>query len=114
MQQNLINIAYLVSAVLFILGLKGLTSPRTARNGNLLGATGMLVAVAATLFDRHILTFELILAGIVVGSAIGAFAALKVPLTAMPQMVAAFNGFGGAASACVAATAVLAPELVGD
>jgi NAD(P) transhydrogenase subunit beta len=113
-QQNLINIAYLVSAVLFILGLKGLTSPRTARNGNLLGAAGMLVAVAATLFDRHILTFELILAGITVGSAIGAFAALKVPITAMPQMVAAFNGFGGAASACVAATAVLAPELVGD
>jgi proton-translocating NAD(P)+ transhydrogenase subunit beta len=113
-QQNLINIAYLVSAVLFILGLKGLTSPRTARNGNLLGAAGMLVAVVATLLDRHILTFELILAGIVVGSAIGAFAALKVPITAMPQMVAAFNGFGGAGSALVAATAVLAPELVGD
>jgi len=113
-QQNLINIAYLGSAVLFILGLKGLTSPRTARNGNLLGASGMLVAVAATLFDRHILTFELILAGVVVGSAIGTLAALKVPITAMPQMVAAFNGFGGAASALVAATAVLAPELVGD
>ncbi len=114
MQQQLINIAYLISAVLFIFGLKGLTSPRTARNGNLIGALGMLVAVAATLFDRHILSFELILAGIVLGSAAGVVLALKVPITAMPQLVAALNGFGGAASVLVAATAMLIPEMVGD
>ena len=112
MQQNLINTAYLVSSALFIFGLKGLTSPRTARRGNLLGALGMLLAVVATLFDQHILRFELILAGIVIGGLIGSVWALKVPITAVPQLVAAFNGFGGAASALVAATAVLAPEMV--
>ena len=112
MQQNLINVAYLVSSVLFILGLKGLTSPKTARRGNLLGALGMLLAVVATLLDRHIISFELILAGIVIGGLIGAVFALRVPITAMPQLVAAFNGFGGAASALVAATAVLAPEML--
>ena len=112
MQQNLINVAYLVSSVLFILGLKGLTSPKTARRGNLLGALGMLLAVVATLLDRHIISFELILAGIVIGGLIGAVLALRVPITAIPQLVAAFNGFGGAASALVAATAVLAPEML--
>ncbi len=111
-QQNLINIAYLVSSALFIFGLRGLTSPRTARRGNLLGALGMLLAVVATLFDRHILGFELILAGIVIGGLIGSVWGLKVPITAVPQLVAVFNGFGGAASALVAATAVLAPEMV--
>ena len=112
MQQNFINIAYLVSSALFIFGLKGLTSPKTARRGNLLGALGMLLAVAATLFDRHILSFELILAGVVIGGLVGGVWALKVPITAVPQLVAAFNGFGGAASALVAATAVLAPEML--
>ncbi len=110
MQANLINLAYLIASVLFILGLKGLTSPATARRGNLMGSLGMLLAVVATLFDREILTFELILVGLVIGTGIGAISAVKVPMTAMPQMVAAFNGFGGAASALVAATAVLAPE----
>ena len=114
MQQNLVNVAYLAAAVLFILGLKGLTSPRTARRGNLLGATGMLVAVAATLLVQQIISFELILVGIVIGSAVGAVAALKVPLTAMPELVALFNGFGGGASALVAAAAVLSPAMIGD
>ena len=114
MQQNLINIAYLAASILFILGLKGLTSPRTARNGNLLGAMGMLLAVVATLLDQQIVSFELILAGIVIGTAIGAAAALKVPLTSMPELVAIFNGLGGGASALVAATAVLAPEMIGN
>ena len=95
MQQNLINAAYLAASVLFILGLKGLTSPRTALRGNLLGATGMLIAVAATLLARQIVSFELILVGIAIGSVVGVVAALKVPLTAMPELVALFNGFGG-------------------
>ncbi len=114
MQQNLINIAYLVASVLFILGVKGLTSPRTAVRGNLLGAMGMLVAVVATLLDQHIVRFELILAGVVVGAAIGAAAARKVPLTSMPELVALFNGFGGGASALVAITAMLSPDMIGD
>ena len=114
MQQNLVNIAYLAASVLFILGLKGLTSPRTARRGNLLGATGMLIAVAATLLVRQIVSFELIVAGIAIGSVIGAAAAIKVPLTAMPELVALFNGFGGGASALVASAAVLSPAMTGD
>ena len=114
MQQNLVNAAYLVASVLFILGLKGLTSPRTALRGNLLGATGMLIAVTATLLARQIVSFELILVGIAIGSVVGVIAALKVPLTAMPELVALFNGFGGGASALVAAAAVLSPAMIGD
>jgi len=106
-----INFAYLVASVLFILGLKGLTSPRTARRGNMLGALGMLVAVVATLADQQIIGFELILLGVAIGGLLGAIAAIKVQMTAMPEMVAIFNGFGGGASALVAATAVLAPEM---
>jgi len=106
---HFINIIYLVAAVCFIFGLKGLTSPRTAPRGNLLGASGMLLAILATLLDQHILTFQLIIIGLVVGAAVGAYLALTVQMTAMPQMVAAFNGFGGGASALVAATALIAP-----
>ncbi len=109
MQTNLINLAYLLASVLFIVGLKGLSSPRTARRGNLTGSCGMLIAVLATLVNQHIVRFEWILAGVVVGSLIGVLSALKVPITAMPQLVALFNGFGGAASALVAATAVVNP-----
>jgi NAD(P) transhydrogenase subunit beta len=106
---SLINIVYLIASVCFILGLKGLASPRTAPRGNLLGAFAMLLAVVATLLDQHIVTFQLIIAGLVVGGAIGTYLALTVQMTAMPEMVAVFNGFGGGASAVVAATALLAP-----
>jgi NAD(P) transhydrogenase subunit beta len=106
---SLINVVYLVASVSFILGLKGLASPRTAPRGNMLGAFGMLLAVVATLLDQQIVTFQLIILGLIVGGAIGTYLALTVQMTAMPQMVAAFNGFGGGASALVAATALLAP-----
>ena len=107
---SLINIVYLIASVCFILGLKGLASPRTAPRGNMLGAFGMLLAVVATLLDQQIVTFQLIILGLVAGGAIGTYLALTVQMTAMPQMVAAFNGFGGGASALVAATALLAPS----
>lgn len=97
----LINIVYLVSSVLFIYGIKKLGSPKTARQGNSLSALGMLLAVAFTLLDKHIFSFEYILAGLLVGSAIGLIFATKVEMTAMPQMVGLLNGFGGAASALV-------------
>jgi NAD(P) transhydrogenase subunit beta len=97
-----INLAYLVSAVLFILGLKGLSSPKTAPRGNMLGAMGMLIAIVATLVDRSVLSFGWIIAGMVVGSAVGAYIARTVKMTAMPEMVALLNGFGGAASLLVA------------
>ncbi len=106
---SLINIVYLIASVCFILGLKGLASPRTAVRGNMLGAFGMLLAVVATLLDQHIVTFQLIILGLVVGGAVGTYLALTVEMTAMPEMVAAFNGLGGGASALVAATALLAP-----
>jgi NAD(P) transhydrogenase subunit beta len=107
---DVINTAYLVAAVCFILGLKGLASPGTAPRANLIGAFGMLIAVVATLLDRHIVSFPLIILGLTLGAAVGTYMALKVEMTAMPQMVAALNGFGGAASTLVAATALLVPE----
>ncbi|MFQ6113196.1 MAG: NAD(P)(+) transhydrogenase (Re/Si-specific) subunit beta [bacterium] len=96
------NLVYLLSAVLFIFGLKSLSSPKTARRGNLLAMLGMFIAVVFTLLDRQILNYTYIIIGLVVGGAIGLVAAKKVQMTAMPQMVAIFNGFGGGASALVA------------
>src|SRR5207302_7402577 len=96
-------LAYLVTAILFIIGLKLLSSPASARRGNTLAAVGMLVAVIATGFDFHIITWPLILVGAVVGVPIGYFSAMRVKMTAMPQMVALFNGAGGGAAALVAA-----------
>jgi NAD(P) transhydrogenase subunit beta len=96
-----INIIYIVAAALFIFGLKMLSSPRTARTGNLLSALGMLLAVVVTLFSKGILTYQWIVTGIAVGSVIGFFAARLVAMTAMPEMVALFNGFGGIASLLV-------------
>ena len=107
MNQTFINFAYLVASILFILGLKGLTHPRTAVRGNLLGALGMFIAVVITLFDQQVITFEYILIGVVVGGLIGAIFALKVQMTSMPEMVALFNGFGGGASVLVAGAALI-------
>ena len=95
------NLAYLVASVLFILGLKGLTHPRTAVRGNLMGALGMFIAVVVTLI-RGGMSYEYILAGIVVGGLVGGILAVKIEMTAMPQLVGLFNGFGGAASTLVA------------
>ncbi len=107
MPLTLINFAYLVAAVLFIFGLKGLTHPRKAVRGNMLGATGMLLAIVVTLFDQQILTFEYIIAGAVVGAAIGAVLAVRIQMTSMPELVALFNGFGGGASVLVAGAALI-------
>ncbi len=96
-----IALAYLVAAVCFILALKGLSSPRTARLGNALGAAGVALAVGMTFLDRQVGNVPLILAGIAVGTAVGVPAARTVKMTAIPQMVAMFNGVGGAAAALV-------------
>ena len=100
--ETLTYLIYLLSAVLFILGLKQLSSPKTARRGNMLALLGMLLAIAMTLLDKQILDYTYIVIGLVVGSAIGLIAARVVQMTAMPQMVALFNGFGGGASTLVA------------
>lgn len=102
MSNSIILLAYVVASVLFIVGMKDLTHPRTAVRGNLLSAVGMLIAIVFTLFDHHIIDYKLILLGLVVGSGIGLILALRIQMTAMPQMVALLNGFGGAASALVA------------
>jgi NAD(P) transhydrogenase subunit beta len=97
-----IQLTYLIAASLFILGLKKLGSPATARNGNVIAAVGMLLAVVATMLDQHVLNYEMILIGLAIGSVLGAIAAYKVQMTEMPQMVGLLNGLGGAASALVA------------
>jgi NAD(P) transhydrogenase subunit beta len=100
-------ILYLGAAVCFILGLKRLGAPGTARSGNQIAAVGMLAAIVLTLVTQDIVNWATIGAGLAVGAAIGAWAAVRVQMTAMPQMVAAFNGFGGIASALVAVTEVV-------
>ena len=109
------TLGYLASAVLFILGLKRLSRPRTAVRGNPLGAAGMLVAVVVTLTDNAIIGFGWIVGGLVLGTAVGALLAVRVQMTAMPELVALFNGFGGGASVLVAAASyVEAADLATD
>jgi len=97
----IINLFYILSAIFFIYGLKMLSSPATARNGNLLSSIGMLIAVAVTLFHNDIIDYKWIIIGIAIGTVIGAFVARIVAMTQMPEMVAIFNGFGGIASLLV-------------
>lgn len=106
-QTVIINLSYLIASVLFILGLKGLTHPRTAVRGNLTASLAMLIAIVVTLLDKSIISFEVIIAGIIIGAAIGAVLAVKIQMTAMPQLVALFNGFGGGASVLVAGAALI-------
>ena len=96
------NLSYLVSAALFIFGLKRLQSPATARSGNVIAAIGMGLAIVVTLLETSFANWQIILIGAIVGSLLGAFSARMVEMTAMPQMVGIFNGFGGGASALVA------------
>ncbi|MEX0929754.1 MAG: NAD(P)(+) transhydrogenase (Re/Si-specific) subunit beta [Balneolales bacterium] len=98
----IIQLTYLLATVLFIVGLKRLSSPATARSGNQMASLAMFLGVLVTLFDHQILSYEYIIAGIIIGSLIGITLAKKVEMTAMPELVAIFNGLGGAASALVA------------
>lgn len=108
----LIGFAYSVSAVLFIVGLKLLSHPATARRGNRYSTLGMLVAVVVTLLDQGILDYRWIISAMVVGSVIGAVAARRVEMTGMPELVALFNGFGGVASLLVGWAAIdMSPNL---
>ncbi|CBN57976.1 MULTISPECIES: NAD(P)(+) transhydrogenase (Re/Si-specific) subunit beta [Kamptonema] len=97
-----IQLSYLVAASLFIIGLKQLGSPATARQGNVLAAIGMAIAIVGTLLERQVVSYELIVVGIIAGSILGTIMAKTVAMTDMPQMVGLLNGFGGAASALVA------------
>lgn len=104
---NYTNIFYVLASVLFILGIKKLSHPKTARSGNFLSACGMFVAIVSTLVANDNIDLQMIVLGMIIGSAIGALFAQKVEMTQMPQMVAIFNGFGGSASALVAAAEFL-------
>ncbi len=99
---NIIDFVYLISAVLFMLGIKNLSSPATAKLGNKLSMAGMLVAIAATLASPNMSGYTMIIIAVAIGAVIGGYAAVKVEMTSMPEMVALFNGCGGAASALVA------------
>lgn len=101
-----VNLVYVVAAIMFILGLKGLTHPRTAVRGNLMSATAMLIAVVVTLLAEG-LAFQWIAIGAIIGATVGVVAATRVQMTQMPEMVALFNGFGGGASVLVAGAAFL-------
>ena len=115
MSAELITLGYLVSATLFVLGLKRLSRPRTAVRGNQMGATGMLIAIVMTLADRAVLSFEWIIAGLLLGAVVGTLLALRVRMTAMPELVALFNGFGGGASVLVAVASYIdAADLAED
>lgn len=104
----LINAAYILSAALFIFGLKLLSHPSSARKGNAVSALGMFIAVVVTLLHKDIINFELIIVGVIIGSAIGAIFAKRVEMTSMPELVSLFNGFGGLASLAVGWTSVIA------
>mgnify|MGYP001272519304 FL=1 len=104
---NYTNVFYVLASVLFILGIKKLSHPKTARNGNFLSACGMFIAIVSTLVANDNIDLQMIALGMIIGSAIGALFAQKVEMTQMPQMVAIFNGFGGSASALIAAAEFL-------
>jgi NAD(P) transhydrogenase subunit beta len=107
MPAEIVNLLYLAAAMLFIAGLKGLTHPRSAPAGNRLGAAGMLLAVITALTSEMHLHWGYIILGLAVGSVAGVWLAMKVRMTAMPQLVALLNGLGGGASLAVAATALI-------
>jgi H+-translocating NAD(P) transhydrogenase subunit beta len=102
--------AYIVAGVFFILTLRGLSSPETSRQGNMLGMVGMAIAIATTLFSPVVQSYGLIVLGIVIGGAIGAVVARKIEMTALPQLVAAFHSLVGLAAVFVATAALLSPE----
>src|SRR5919197_3982135 len=113
MNETLIAFLYLIASICFIMALRGLSSPETSRGGNLYGIAGMVIAVVTTLLTPHVVSFWLIILGIVIGGAIGTYIALRIQMTALPQLVAAFHSLVGMAAVFVAAAAFLYPEAYG-
>ena len=97
---------YLIASICFIMALRGLSSPETARAGNIYGIAGMVIAVATTLVTPHVVSFWLIIVGVLIGGAIGAYIALRIQMTALPQLVAAFHSLVGLAAVCVTCIAL--------
>src|SRR5438132_2903747 len=104
---------YLVASICFIMALRGLSSPDTARGGNIFGIVGMVIAILTTLASPGIVSYWLIAAGLVIGGGVGAYIARQIQMTALPQLVAAFHSLVGLAAVCVATAAFAAPEAYG-
>ncbi len=113
MDSEITGYAYLVSAVFFIMALRGLSSPETARTGNLFGVIGMVIAIGTTLSAPGVMSLEMIIVGILIGGGIGTFLAVKIEMTALPQLVAAFHSLVGLAAVFVATAALYQPEAFG-
>ena len=118
LNSNLSAIFYLISSVFFILALKGLSSPESSRRGNIFGILGMIIAVGTLILQPNSSNFSFLFSAILIGGFIGSILGLKIKMTAMPQLVAAFHSLVGLAAVLVAAGAFLAPEkfniLAGD
>ena len=113
MTENMASFAYLISSVLFIMALRGLSSPETARLGNVFGIVGMVIAVGTTLVMPGVVSYWMILLGVLIGGGIGTFIAWKIEMTSLPELVAAFHSLVGLAAVCVAAAAFFQPEAYG-
>ncbi len=113
MSESLSALFYLVASICFIMALRGLSSPDTARAGNFYGIAGMVIAIITTLLSPQVVSFWMIILGILIGGSIGTYIAQKIQMTALPQLVAAFHSLVGLAAVCVATAAFAAPEAYG-
>ncbi|MEL0143578.1 MAG: NAD(P)(+) transhydrogenase (Re/Si-specific) subunit beta, partial [Alphaproteobacteria bacterium] len=113
MSASLTAFAYLLASVCFIMALRGLSHPKSARMGNIYGIVGMVIAIAATVALPGVVSFSTIIIGILIGGAIGTVIALKIAMTALPQLVAAFHSLVGLAAVFVAGSAFFSPEAYG-
>ena len=113
MSENLSAFLYLVASICFIMALRGLSSPETARGGNFYGIAGMAIAILTTFFTPQVINPWLILLGILIGGAVGTYIAWRIQMTALPQLVAGFHSLVGLAAVCVAIAAFVAPEAYG-
>ncbi|MCK5547313.1 MAG: NAD(P)(+) transhydrogenase (Re/Si-specific) subunit beta, partial [Rhodospirillaceae bacterium] len=113
MTSSMSAFAYLIASVLFIMALRGLSHPESARRGNMFGMIGMAIAIITTLVDPDVVGYDVILAGLVVGGSIGTIVALKIKMTALPQLVAAFHSLVGLAAVLVASAALFNPTAYG-
>src|SRR5437763_2427644 len=113
MSESLSALLYLVASICFIMALRGLSSPDTARGGNIYGIVGMAIAILTTLALPEVVSYWLIAIGIVIGGGVGAYIARQIQMTALPQLVAAFHSLVGLAAVCVATAAFTAPEAYG-
>jgi len=110
MSENMSAFAYLIASVCFILALRGLSHPESSRRGNMLGMIGMVIAIATTLVDPNVVSYPIIIVGLLIGGSIGAVVAMKIEMTALPQLVAAFHSLVGLAAVLVASAALYSPE----